>query len=72
MYRAMCLLLLLTGIHCGKNGGAEPGPGDRIPGLGTVCSKAGWCWENPLPHGRSLNAVWGADSNNVWPSEVAS
>lgn len=54
------------GTYCGKNGEAGPGPGDRMPGLGKVCSADGWCWENPLPHGNGLTAVWGTDANNVW------
>ena len=25
-----------------------------------------WVWQNPLPQGNTLNAVWGADANHVW------
>ena len=25
-----------------------------------------WVWQNPLPQGNSLTAVWGTDANNVW------
>ncbi len=25
-----------------------------------------WIWQNPLPQGNTLSAVWGSDANNVW------
>src|SRR6266498_4462230 len=31
-----------------------------------ICSEDGWCWENPLPQGRPLNAVWGSSESDVW------
>jgi hypothetical protein len=30
------------------------------------CSSGKWCWENPLPQGNSLTAVWGSSANDVW------
>lgn len=33
---------------------------------GDVCTKTGWCWENPLPHGRSLRDVWGTSAQDVY------
>lgn len=31
----------------------------------TVC-RSGWCWENPLPHGNPLLALWGPAEDDVW------
>jgi hypothetical protein len=31
-----------------------------------VCTPDKWCWENPLPQGNSLQAVWGSAENDVW------
>ncbi len=41
------------------------------PGPPPICSSGGWCWQNPLPQGNNLNAVWSADSNNSWAVGVA-
>ena len=30
------------------------------------CQGQDWYWQNPLPTGHWLNAVWGTNSNNVW------
>jgi hypothetical protein len=27
---------------------------------------SGWCWENPLPQGSPLNALWAVSANDVW------
>ena len=32
----------------------------------TICSAAGWCWENPLPQGNHIEALWGFAQNEVW------
>lgn len=31
----------------------------------TLCDR-GWCWENPVPHGMPLSAVWPVSSTSVW------
>lgn len=31
-----------------------------------VCLPSGWCWENPLPQGRDLQAVWALAPEDVW------
>ena len=31
-----------------------------------VCMPDKWCWENPLPQGNQLNAVWGAAADDIW------
>lgn len=31
-----------------------------------ICSADGYCWENPLPQGNFLLAVWGKDASQVW------
>lgn len=32
----------------------------------SLCSVDGWCWQNPLPQGNPLFAIWGSRSNNVF------
>lgn len=39
------------GDHCGAST-----PGVCTPA--NVCVSGGWCWENPLPQGNTLNASW--------------
>ncbi len=38
------------------------------PGGPRVCpfGSSRWCWENPLPQPRSLNAAWGASTGDIW------
>lgn len=31
-----------------------------------LCTASGWCWENPLPQGNPLGAVWAFASDDVW------
>ncbi|MBL8914078.1 MAG: hypothetical protein JNM17_25460 [Archangium sp.] len=31
-----------------------------------LCTAEGWCWENPLPQGHTLNAGWRADTRHAW------
>jgi hypothetical protein len=31
-----------------------------------ACNDAGWCWENPLPVGPTLNAIFGLDAARIW------
>lgn len=38
---------------------------DRSKG-GARCSVDRWCWENPLPHGHPLRAVWGTSADHLW------
>lgn len=33
---------------------------------GKVCSRDGWCWENPLPQGNNLHGVWGSGPGDVF------
>ncbi len=34
---------------------------------GAACTaNSKWCWEDPLPQGNNLNAVWGSGTNDVW------
>ncbi len=35
-------------------------------GLPTLCSPEGWCWENPLPQGYTLNAGFRLDARHTW------
>jgi hypothetical protein len=49
------------GLECGGRSTANAcGP---IP---TICIGNGWCWENPLPQGHDLNAIWGTAPDDVW------
>ncbi len=43
---------------------AEPPPTDTVPH--GDCSQDGWCWDNPLPCGDELRAVWGSAPNDYW------
>jgi hypothetical protein len=31
-----------------------------------ICSDGNWCWQNRLPQGNWLRAIWGSDASNVW------
>jgi hypothetical protein len=31
-----------------------------------ICTTDGWCWENPLPAGGKVPALWGFGSTDVW------
>lgn len=35
-------------------------------GVARLCTAAGWCWENPLPQGASLNAAFRTDPLHTW------
>lgn len=32
----------------------------------SLCTAEGWCWENPLPQGHTLNAGFRADTRHAW------
>lgn len=32
----------------------------------SVCSDAGWCWQNPLPHGNRFYAAFAPTNDEVW------
>lgn len=62
---------LVTGGSLGRATLAASHLGLRIETTLTVraqalCSVDGWCWQNPLPQGNPLLAVWGSRSNNVF------
>jgi hypothetical protein len=31
-----------------------------------VCAADGWCWDDPLPSGNGIEAMWGPTSNDLW------
>src|ERR1700758_3780830 len=39
-------------------GGAAAGGGTEKPLIGGWCNDAGWCWENPLPLGSTMNSIY--------------
>ncbi|MEO1269053.1 MAG: EGF domain-containing protein, partial [Myxococcota bacterium] len=42
---------------------------DACPADGCVdqlCTRDGWCWVRPLPHGHTLRAIWGLDGEPQW------
>ncbi|MCA9664048.1 MAG: hypothetical protein KC503_00625 [Myxococcales bacterium] len=41
-------------------------PAEVTPPSGLLCSDDGWCWENPLPMGDRLLAVWGVSADDLW------
>jgi hypothetical protein len=52
----------------GQGGGSGDAGVDRRPveNVGPLCSSDGWCWENPLPQGNTLNAVFSFADDDVW------
>ena len=40
----------------------DAGLPERMP----VCSTDGFCWEQPLPQGESLRAVWASGERDAW------
>ncbi len=61
-------------LDCWPDSGTRACPGITFCGAGVranLCSGAvscvdGWCWENPLPQGNTLNAVWASGASDVW------
>jgi hypothetical protein len=52
--------------------GANPASSEPAPPPATaaatkagVCSADGWCWQNPLPQGNKVSALWGAAANDL-------
>lgn len=51
--------------------GKDPADGPNIDGssteagTGKPCATT-WCWENPLPQGQPLNAVWASSPTDIW------
>lgn len=31
-----------------------------------VCTREGWCWDRPLPSGRTISALWGSGPTDIW------
>src|SRR5437868_10704583 len=56
-------------LDAGADGAATPmmPPPTNLPAVG-LCEPSGWCWENPLPQGQDIVAIWGASSDDVWAS----
>ena len=72
--RVLCTLAVATVVASACVGShtapmIDAGPGMR-PENGAIanssCSPDGWCWENPLPTGNTLNAVWAVAPTDVW------
>lgn len=56
-------------LDCGKTcqGGLWCGTRQRnVCGLPELCTPEGWCWENPLPQGYTLNAGFRLDLRHTW------
>lgn len=56
-------------LDCGKwcQGGLWCGTQQRNTcGLPQLCTPEGWCWENPLPQGYTLNAGFRLDLRHTW------
>src|SRR5512134_2915119 len=55
-------------ITCGSCSGSDVCGGGGVPGTcaARVCTAPGWCWQNPLPQGNPLFAVWGRTPSDVW------
>src|SRR6478609_5043893 len=52
-----------SGVVAG-DAGVDRQPPEEI--VGPICSSDHWCWENPLPQGNTLNAVFTFAEDNVW------
>lgn len=39
---------------------------DVSPSMPQICHSSKLCWENPIPQGNYINAVWAASSTSVW------
>ncbi|MBI3182333.1 MAG: hypothetical protein HYZ28_09340 [Myxococcales bacterium] len=51
----------------GTDGGTDGGAADGgIVAPSGLCSSAGICWENPLPQGNPLLAVWSDSPSDTW------
>ena len=47
-------------------GNASPAAPQATARVPDSCSDDGWCWENPLPSGFEIEAVWGSTARDVW------
>jgi hypothetical protein len=47
-------------------GGDMAGANADMQAIGPVCSSGQWCWQNPLPQGNDLKAVWSSAPNSTW------
>lgn len=48
-------------------GGADGGSSDGgMPAGGGLCTGSRWCWENPLPQGNGMTALWAVSPTDVW------
>ncbi len=63
-FHAVLMLLTSVLIACGGGGAAPPNP-NPIP-------RYNWSWQNPLPQGETLNAVWVSSPTSVYAVGVAS
>ena len=50
---------------CG-GGGMAGKCGAQAEAPGRLCSTDGWCWQNPLPQGNVLEALWVRTPTDVW------
>jgi hypothetical protein len=55
-----------SGFTCGGSGVANNCGITTTVQAGRVCSPDKLCWENPLPQGNDLNAVWTTSPTDVW------
>src|SRR5262249_34609125 len=59
---------------CGDNPDAALPPDPRVfageSEQGRLCSADHWCWENPLPQGNTLNAIWASSEDDIWAGGV--
>jgi hypothetical protein len=52
------------GSTVGDGGAGDSGPAEQK----ALCNSEDFCFEQPLPHGYAMNAVWSAAPNDVWAS----
>ena len=77
MNRLWCILIVTALASCGPQQPQETtpapaiqdaaGPGEAgAPQMGSFCSPDGWCWQNPVPQGNALSAIWGSNPNDIY------
>lgn len=56
-----------TKLECGECAGEDSCGGAGVKNeCGHPICNDGFCWENPMPQGDTLNAVFALDKNNIW------
>jgi hypothetical protein len=55
-----------SGLTCGGCGVANVCTPGMVQAPSRLCTADRWCWENPLPQGNTLHAVWPVSATDTW------